>query len=383
MATKKPVAVSDASPDVTPGLHITIDRNVLLKALTATTKVVATRNTYPILANVLLTATADSLSVRATDLDIEITTTVPAVCNPGVITVPAKTLFEIVRKFADGAEVTLSMAPSTDARDADKLIVKSGRSRFQLATLSPDTFPSLDSGNYGPAQDIDLAALFAPVAFAISNDSTRYYLNGIFLHSVDGKARAVATDGHRLARHDGQAFEASQGIIVSTGTVSVLAAMAGPVSLEVSNDANKIRVTHGDTVVVSKLIEGTFPDYDRVTPKNNDKTLTLERSAFAAAVDRVGVIASERGGKAVKIDVAPGQVALTVQNPDHGAATEEMPADTALEFEVGYNADYLSEMLRIIGGGAVTFHWGDPMAPAVLTGENDNWIGVLMPQRVA
>jgi DNA polymerase III subunit beta len=363
MATKSPPAKS--------GLHITVERSHLLRALTAVTKAVENRNTYPILANVLLTAEADTLKIRGTDLDVEITSSCPAKCVPGVTTVPAKTLLEIVRKLPDGAEVTMVLADDT-------LIVKAGRSRFQLSVIDPESFPELGAGDFTATFTTDLSALFGPVQFAISNEETRFYLNGIYMHTVNGKLRVVATDGHRMARHDGEAAPDFTGIIVPKKTVGLVP--PGKVQVELS--ATKIRITSGDVVMLSKLIEGTFPDYERVTPKNNDKVLSVDRSALGAALDRVSIIASDRGGKAVKLTVGEGLLIASVTNPDHGEATEEMAVASDLEFEVGYNASYLSEILRVAGGVEVKFAWNDAGSPALIEGDNDNWLGVLMPMRV-
>lgn len=367
MATKSPHSPTPAKT----GLHITVERADLLRALTAVTKAVENRNTYPILANALLTAEAETLKIRGTDLDIEITATCPAKCVPGVTTVPAKTLLEIVRKLPDGAEVTMVL---TD----DKLIVKAGRSRFQLAVIDPEGFPTLGVGDFTATFETDLSALFGPVQFSISDDAARYYLNGIYMHTVNGRLRAVATDGHRMARHDGEAAPGFTGIIVPKKTVGLVP--PGTVKVELSD--TKIRITSGDVVMVSKLIEGTFPDYERVTPKNNDKVLAVDRAALGAALDRVSIIASERGGKAVKLTVGEGLLVASVTNPDHGEATEEMTVASDLTFEVGYNAGYLSEILRIAGGAEVKFAWGDAGSPALIEGDNDNWLGVLMPMRV-
>jgi len=367
MAVKSP-----PTPDAT-SLAITVERGHLLKALTAVTRTVEARNTYPILANVLLTATTDSLAIRGTDLDIEITTSCPATCTPGAITVPAKTLLEIIRKFPDGAEVSMVLQGET-------LIVKAGRSRFQLGTIAADSFPDIATAKYGLPFDADLSALFAPVAFAISNEETRYYLNGIFLHTVNGRLRAVATDGHRMARHDGENIAPTiPAIIVPKKTVALVP--PGVCQVEVAD--NKIRITSGATVLVSKLIEGTFPDYDRVTPKNNDKVLTIDRAAISGALDRVSIVASDRGGKGVKVSVAGDSLELTCTNADAGIATEDMPVDSDLTFEIGYNANYLAEIVRIAGGKDVTFAWNDSGSPSLITGDNDDWLAVLMPMRVA
>lgn len=364
MATKSPPA--PAAP-----MSIVVERSDLLRALTAVSKAVETRNTYPILSNVLLTATEDGLQVRASDLDVEITTTCPAQCVPGQTTVPAKTLLEIVRKFSDGAEVRLELNAAT-------LTVKSGRSRFSLSVIDAESFPALGAGDFTATFETDLSALFAPVQFAISDEATRYYLNGIFLHTVNGKLRAVATDGHRMARHDGADVPDFTGIIVPKKTAALIP--TGTVKVELSD--TKIRITSGDVVMLSKLIEGTFPDYDRVTPKNNDKVLSISRASLAVALDRVSIVASERSGKAVKLATESGQVVLSATNPDYGTATEDVPVDTDLTFEVGYNARYLAEILHIAGGETVTFKWGDAGSPTIITGDNDNWLSILMPTRV-
>src|SRR5690349_19923597 len=206
-------------------MKVTLERNALLKTLGHVHRVVERRNTYPILANVLMKAADGKVDLRATDLDIEVTESVPAmVGTPGTTTVPAHTLYEIVRKLADGAEVQLE----TDG--ADQMLLTSGRSRFHLACLSPDSFPDLKSGSFSQSFTIAASALrelIERTQFAISNEETRYYLNGIYLHalSVDGTPtlRAVTTDGHRLARAETEApkgAEGMPGIIIPKKTVS-------------------------------------------------------------------------------------------------------------------------------------------------------------------
>jgi len=279
-------------------MTLRVERAALLSALAAVTKVVEAKNTYPILANVHLSVADGRLTIRGTDLDIEYTTSVPAEGDLPTTTAPAKMLHDIVRKFPAGAEVTLELD--------GVLVVKAGRSRFKLAVLDADSFPTLAQNEYTATFKIDLSALFAPVAFAISDEETRYYLNGIYLHNPGSELRAVATDGHRLARHSAATVGDLPGVIVPKKTVALIP--AGEVTVSLSQ--TKIRVEHGDSVLVSKLIEGTFPDYERVTPKNNDKSLVVNRAAMLAAVDRVSTIASDRGGKAVKLDVTDGTLSL-------------------------------------------------------------------------
>lgn len=374
-------------------MKVTLERNHLLKSLGHVHRVVERRNTYPILANVLLKAADGSLDLRATDLDIEVTESVPAmVGQAGTTTVPAHTLYEIVRKLADGAEVRL------ENEGTEQLLVSSGRSRFHLACLSPDSFPDLKSGTFTHTFQIGAAVLrelIERTQFAISNEETRYYLNGIYLHTleVNGEPtlRAVATDGHRMARAEAPApvgAKGMPGIIVPKKTVSEVqklldgAEPEAEVQVEVSD--TKIRVTLGSVVLLSKLIEGTFPDYERVTPKNNDKQMNVDKASFATAVDRVSTIASDRGGKAVKLSMREGQLELSVTNPDHGTASEELAVEFEPEsFEIGFNARYLLDIIGQIRSDNAVFLFNDAGSPTLVREEGDaKALYVLMPMRV-
>lgn len=363
--------MAKAKPAVTTGL--TVERAALVAALTTVTKAVETRNTYPILANVHLSTDADQLVLRGTDLDIEITTRVPVTGSLKTTTVPARTLLDIARKMPSGSEITME-------QDGDVLTIKAGRSRFKLACLGADSFPELKSGAFAADFEADLSALFAPVAFAISDEETRYYLNGIFLHNPGSNLRAVATDGHRMAIHNAATVGELPAVIVPKKTVGLVP--QGVVHVEISD--SKIRITKGDTTILSKLIEGTFPDYDRVTPKNNDKHLTISRVDMQAALDRVGTIASERGGKAVKVDLAGDAVTLTVTGQDGESATEDLAAEYSAEpLAIGFNTSYLAEILRTATGEKVKLSFTGENGPALVRGDNDNWMSVLMPMRVA
>lgn len=273
-------------------MKLTIPKSDLSRLITGVGKVVESRSTIPILSNVLLTATADTLTVRGTDLDIEATASVAASCSPGSICVDAKLFSGIVAKAS--GDISLSL-------EADKLIVKSGRSKFSLATLPAEDFPSFGDSKFDATFDIDLASLFAPVAFAISTEETRYYLNGVFFRGYDDKTVAVATDGHRLGRHIVGETAPFEGVIVPRKTVSLLP--KGTVTVSVST--NRIQISSADFVMTSKLIDGTFPDYERVIPRNNDKIVTVDRDEMMKAADRVAAVSSERG-KAVRLSIAPG-----------------------------------------------------------------------------
>jgi DNA polymerase-3 subunit beta len=201
--------------------------------------------------------------------------------------------------------------------------------------------------------------------------------------------RAVATDGHRMARAESEAPDGAKdmpGIIIPKKTVAeiqkLLDGTEGDVAVEVSD--TKIRFAVGGVVLLSKLIEGTFPDYDRVTPKNNDKQLSVDRASFATAVDRVSTIASERGGKAVKLSVKDGQLELSVTNPDHGTATEELAVEFEPEsFEIGFNARYLLDIVGQIKTDNAVFLFNDAGSPTLVKEDGEaRALYVLMPMRV-
>lgn len=353
-------------------MTLTIERSALVAALTQASKAVETRNTFPILANVLLSSQDGQLHLRATDLDIEITTSAPCTGDLPTTTAPARTLLDIAKKTAPGSEITLAV-------EGEHLVVKSGRSRFKVATIDPEAFPELKQPAYTTGITLDFSALVAPVTFAMSNEETRFYLNGVFLHTSNGRLRAVATDGHRLAAVFGPELELPAGIIVPRKTVGLIP--EGQVTVDIGE--GRIRFVQGDTTIVSKLVEGAFPDYERVIPKENDKLVTLENKALLTAVGRVGVFASERAGKAVRLEVAPGQVVLSVTGED-GQADDEITADYDGEpFEIGYNARYLAELVGAVEGDKVTFEIRDGGSPARITGGNPDWCGVLMPMRVS
>ncbi|MBB2819032.1 UNVERIFIED_ORG: DNA polymerase-3 subunit beta [Rhizobium esperanzae] len=352
-------------------MRLTIQRTELARVVGAVGKVVEARNTIPILSNLLLSAADGQLHVTGTDLDIQATASAPAeIHEAGSITVGAKMLGDIARKAGNDL-VELSLADG-------KLEVKSGRSKFGLNILPASDYPSLSAGTYDAEFEVDLAALFAPVAFAISTEEVRYYLNGIFLHSTEDGAVAVATDGHRLARNSTGSLGAFAGVIVPRKTVSLTP--KGKVTVSVSE--TKIKIVSPELTLVSKLIDGTFPDYQRVIPTSNENVVSVDRDAILKASDRVSTISSERG-KAVRLTIAPGSIKLAVRNPDHGDAEDEVVAEYSGEpIEIGFNAAYLRDILSVLPSGDVTLKLNDAGSPAIVTGAAEGWEGVLMPMRV-
>ncbi|TJX00010.1 MAG: DNA polymerase III subunit beta, partial [Mesorhizobium sp.] len=275
------------------------------------------------------------------------------------------------------------------------MTVTSGRSSFRLQCLPQSDFPELSAGSFSHIFRLDsvaLKGLIEKTQFAISTEETRYYLNGIYLHTHDAdgklKLRSVATDGHRLARAEIDAPAGSEGmpgIIIPRKTVSELQKLVDDPDIAVTTELSdtKIRFTIGSVVLTSKLIDGTFPDYQRVIPTGNDKKLIIDRQSFAAAVDRVSTISSERG-RAVKLSIGEGQVTLAVNNPDSGSATEELAADYSSDaIEIGFNAKYLLDVAAQLTGTEAKFMLADAGSPTLIHDMADETtLYVLMPMRV-
>src|ERR671916_1066603 len=367
-------------------MKATIERATLLRSLGHVQSVVERRNTIPILSNVLIEATEEGgLRLMATDLDLQVNDAIEAqVQQPGATTVPAHTLFEIVRKLPEGSQVELSAADG-------KMQINAGRARFNLATLPRDDFPVIAEGELPTRFELPAATLRQVIdktRFAISSEETRYYLMGIFLHLIDDQLRAAATDGHRLARVTVPKPDGADGmpdVIVPRKCVAELYRLLEELegTVEISLSPTKVRFGLGSAVLTSKLIDGTFPDYNRVIPTANDKLLRLDPKSFMQGVDRVSTIASEKT-RAVKMSVDRDKVTLSVTSPENGLATEELPADYGSDgIEIGFNARYLMDILHEIEGDSVEGHLADAPAPTLLR-ENDksSALYVLMPMRV-
>ena len=367
-------------------MKATIERATLLKSLSHVQSVVERRNTIPILSNVLIDASADgSIRLMATDLDLQVDESIQAtVTTPGATTVSAHTLFDIVRKLPEGSQVELNAAEG-------KMQLSAGRARFNLSTLPRDDFPVIAEGDLPTRFELPAATLrqiIDKTRFAISTEETRYYLMGIFLHIADEQLKAAATDGHRLARVTVPKPDGADGmpdVIVPRKCVAELRKLLEELegTVEVSMSPTKIRFGLGSAVLTSKLIDGTFPDYNRVIPTGNDKLLKLDPKSFAQGVDRVSTIASEKT-RAVKMMVDRDKVTLSVTSPESGTATEEIAADYGSDnIEIGFNARYLLDILGEIDGDTVEVHLADAAAPTLLREkDNNSALYVLMPMRV-
>lgn len=374
--------------------QFTIHRSALLPALDRVGRIVERRSTIPILANMRMAVEGDRLRMTATDLDMEITATAELqTVGEGDVTLPAALLGDFIKKLPESAVIEFT------AGETGRIRVSAGRTRAHLPFLPPQDFPELAGGEFATRMEIApqaLARILSTVQFAISTEETRYYLNGIYLHRAtsDGESalRAVATDGHRLARSEMPAPEGigeMPAVIVPRKTVAeMLKLMKGiddsdRLVLEVS--ASKVRLTMPDgTVLTSKLIDGTYPDYQRVIPAGNPKRYTLKVAALSSAVDRVSTISAERG-RAVKFRFGGEEVQLECMHPDMGEASDSVAIDGTAgeeETEIGFNGRYCHDALGAVAGENVTFALADPGSPAVITGANSADLFVLMPMRV-
>jgi len=331
------------------------------------------------------------LRLTATDLGLEIVETTNAdVARPGGVTANAHMLYDIVRKLPDGAQLELEQGV-----DEARVTLFAGRSQFTLQALPQEDFPDLAAGDITHSfsvQAADLSRLIDKTRFAISTEETRYYLNGIYLHEVESGniaiLRGVATDGHRLAQIElplPAGAAGMPGIIVPRKAVLEVHKLLedAQTEVEISLSDTKIRFAFGGIVLTSKLIDGTFPDYERVIPQGNENALEVDSSLFASAVDRVSTISSERG-RAVKLLIEKDKVVLSVNNPDSGSATEEVAASfDGEDLEIGFNASYLLDITSQLESSNARFLLADSASPAIVRDNNDSSaLYVLMPMRV-
>jgi len=372
-------------------VKLVIERSDLLKSLGRLQSIVEKRNTIPILSNIKLDAEGSTLKLTATDMDIVAIEEVPAqIEQGGVLTVPAQTLYDIVRKLQEGAQISID----TDVASG-QVIVKSGNSRFQISYLSADEFPVMSEGDMSHNFTIssgEFLNLINKSRFAMSTEETRYYLNGVYLHVAENSGeevlRAVATDGHRLARIEASlpaGASGMPGIIIPRKTVSELGKLLEEQGdeLQISLSDAKIRFACGNIVLLSKLVDGTFPDYDRVIPAANEKILEVDTKSFTSIVDRVSTISTEKT-RGVKLALEQGKLVITAQSPEAGNAKDELDVTySADDVEIGFNSRYMLEMMSQIEGETTQFLLSDSNSPALVTDPSDvTSLYVIMPMRV-
>jgi len=366
-------------------MKLSIERAALLRSLN-----VERRNTIPILSNVMMKAEDGTLSLATTDMDLEINESVAAnVSEAGSTTAPAHTLHDIVRKLPDGSDVELSLNA-----EGSQMTVKAGRSQFKLSCLPTTDFPEIGAGDLPTSFSLpaaDLRALIDRTKFAMSTEETRYYLNGIYLHEADQEGvkvlRAVATDGHRLAQFEMPLPDGAgsmPGIIIPRKAIGELRKLADDAAdaIQITLSENKIRFAFDHIILTSKLIDGTFPDYQRVIPEGNDKIVEVDSKLLTSAVDRVSTI-SDGKSRAIKINMSGKLMTISASSAEAGSATEEVEVNGETDIEIGFNAKYLLDITSQIEGEGCRFTLADPASPTIIQDNSDpSALYVLMPLRV-
>ena len=367
-------------------IKLNIERAALLKALSHVQSVVERRQTIPILSNVLIETSGDTVRFKATDNEIEIAESVPAAVEvQGAITVPAHKMYDIVKKLADGSQVAMAFNP--------ELGIQSGRSKFALASLPADGFPSMAKENmpfHFEMNAVDIVDLISKTSFAVSMEETRYNLNGIYFHEKHGEKgglSAVATDGHRLACATvalPSGAEGIPGVIIPRKTIGELSKLAAEVEgkIEVELSANQIRFKIADVELSSRLIDGTYPEYEKVIPQNNEKVLEADAAVLSDVIERVAVVSEKSRG--IKLALSENLLQVFAASVDEGSAEDEMDAVyTAEVVEIGFNYRYLLDILAQVKGGTVQMKLMDGLSPVILTdAKDDTALYVLMPMRV-
>ncbi len=366
-------------------MKLSTSRESLLKPLQAVIGVVERRQTMPVLANVLLVVSDSELAVTATDLEVELaaTTAVDKVTASGEITVPGRKLLDICRALEDGPDVKLSLS-------GDRLTVQSGRSKFVLSTLPAAEFPLIEDtamDRQFTMSQADLGRLLDRTHFSMAQQDVRYYLNGLLLETGSGRLRAVATDGHRLALSDtaldGADGGKSQVIVPRKGVVELQRLLDGDADVQIALSGNHIRVVVGNIRFTSKLIDGRFPDYDRVIPASGGNVLKADRDILRHALQRAAILSNEKY-RGVRLEFMPGRIKIQANNPDQEEAEEEVEVEyDGQEMEVGFNVNYLLDALAAVESSEVEFGLVDPGSSCVVRAPGDkDSLYVVMPMRL-
>ncbi len=359
-------------------------RDVLLKPLQAVIGVVERRQTMPILSNVLLVARNGELSVTATDLEVELVAQAEVtVESDGEITVSGRKLLDICRALPDGSDIDISVS-------GEKLVIRSGRSKFSLATLPAAEFPTIEDIKAGQTITIEqkmLARLIEKTHFSMAQQDVRYYLNGMLLETSDNQLRAVATDGHRLAlcevTIDGASFDDQQVIVPRKGVLELQRLMDGKGSLNIELGSNHVRIQLKGIRFTSKLIDGRFPEYDRVIPKESSNELTADKEALRGALQRTAILSNEKY-RGIRLIIRNGEIVIQAHNPEQEEAEEELEVSYSGEdIEIGFNVNYLLDALGAIEGDTVTLSVLDSNSSCLIRqpGNEDSKF-VVMPMRL-
>ena len=365
-------------------MKFTAAREALLKPLQAVIGVVERRQTMPILSNVLLIVGDGQLSVTATDLEVELVAQVEVDAETGgEITVSGRKLLDICKALPDGSDVSISLS-------GEKLSIRAGRSKFNLATLPAAEFPVVEDIKAGQTISVTQAALgrlIEKTHFSMAQQDVRYYLNGMLLETGGQHLRAVATDGHRLAlcqvELDGANLDEQQVIVPRKGVLELQRLMSGEGDLNIELGANHVRIQLEGIRFTSKLIDGRFPEYDRVIPKESSNELKAERNEFRGALQRTAILSNEKY-RGIRLVIRDSGVILQAHNPEQEEAEEELEVEYSGEdIEIGFNVNYLLDALGAVEGDDVTLSVQDSNSSCLIRQPgNEDTTFVVMPMRL-
>ena len=349
-------------------MKFSAERENILAPLQAVIGVVERRQTMPILANVLVVGRDDQVSITATDLEVELVAKANVTLQQGgEITLPGRKLLDIVKALPDKAQVTISV-------EGERATVRSGKSRFTLATLPASDFPTVEDIRAQKALVIGQSALrrlLDKTHFSMAQQDVRYYLNGMLLEA-DGKVlRTVATDGHRLsyceATLEHEAGTAQQVIVPRKGVLELQRLLSGEGSVELAIGTNHVRAQIGDIRFTSKLIDGRFPEYGRVIPSNPTKRIPVNRDVLRSALQRAAILSNEKY-RGIRLAVKSGLLMLQSHNPEQEEAEEELEISySGEELEIGFNVNYLLDALAAVDDGEVELGLTDANNSCLLT----------------
>ena len=366
-------------------MKFSINREYLLKPLQQVAAVVEKRQTLPVLSNVLLEVSNGQLSMTGTDLELELVARLPLEGEflEGETTVPAKKLVDIAKSLPAEADIRFEL-------DGERMLVRSGRSRFTLSVLPASEFPNLEEESAGNRFEIAptvLRNLIDRTAFSMAQQDVRYYLNGMLFELTSGRLRTVSTDGHRLALCDAELVSPVDevSVILPRKGVMELSRILGDAgeSVQLSIGRNHVRIVVGPITFTSKLVDGKFPDYERVIPREGSRHVVADRETLRQALTRVAILSNEKF-RGVRVQLSEASFRIVANNPEQEEAEEEVSVDfSGSPLEIGFNVSYLLDVLNNMSGPQVDIELGDSNSSALISDpENKGALYVIMPMRL-
>jgi DNA polymerase-3 subunit beta len=367
-------------------MQFEISRETLIKPLQLVTGVVERRQTLPVLSNVLLVLEGNQLSMTGTDLEVELIgrVDVESGAQGGEVTVPARKLMDICKSLPDSASLKMEL-------DDNKLVIRSGRSRFTLSTLPPSDFPSVEESSEALEFSISqerLKEMLDSTSFAMAQQDVRYYLNGLLFEVSPNFLRVVATDGHRLAMDTEDMntdTEKTMQVIVPRKGILEFARLLGEGedSVDVVIGSNHIRAKTANFTFTSKLVDGKFPDYDRVLPKGGDKKIIADRNELRASLNRTAILSNEKF-RGIRLTLLDDEIKILANNPEQEEAEEIVPVEyKGGSLEIGFNVSYLVDVLTVLDTETVQIIVSDPNSSALIQGaDGSSALYVVMPMRL-